>query len=117
MNQSKNKYIWYIVLHSIVLLLSIGGVCVKFASKQPFMSPGFILLYLGEIAILFIYTLIWQQIIKHLPLTVAFSNKAVGSIWTMIWGVVLFGETVTWNMILGAFIIISGVIMVVKSDE
>ena len=34
----------------------------------------------------------------------------------MLWGVLIFSETITWNMIVGAVIVVAGVIMVVKAD-
>jgi drug/metabolite transporter (DMT)-like permease len=38
-------------------------------------------------------------------------------IWGMIWGAVIFGEKITWNMILGAVIIMVGVYLMVCEDE
>ena len=58
-----------------------------------------------------------MQIIKHLPLTTAYANKAIGIVWGILWGIIIFGEQIKWNMIVGAVIVIAGVILVVKSDE
>ena len=63
-----------------------------------------------------IYAIVWQQLLKHISLTTAFCNKAVTIIWGMLWGVLIFSETITWNMIVGAVIVIAGVVMVVKAD-
>ncbi len=64
-----------------------------------------------------IYAIAWQQILKRLPLTVAYANKPVSLIWGMIWGSMLFREKITWNMILGAGIIFVGIYLVVTADE
>lgn len=69
------------------------------------------------IAILGVYAIAWQQIIKHIPLTTAFCNKAVGIVWGIMWGALIFKEAIKWNMILGAVIVIAGVIIVVTADE
>ena len=66
---------------------------------------------------LFVYTVVWQQILKHMELTVAFSNKSISMVWTMLWGVLLFNETITPTMIIGALIVVVGVFLVVTSDE
>ena len=87
------------------------------ASTQPFLSLRFCLCYGGMIAILGIYAIAWQQIIKHIPLTTAFCNKAVEIVWGILWGVLIFKEAIKWNMILGAVIVIAGVIIVVTADE
>lgn len=114
-NLTKSKY--FILLHIILLVNSFGGICSKMASTQPFLSLKFCLCYGGMIAILGVYAIAWQQIIKHIPLTTAFCNKAVGIVWGIMWGVLIFKEAIKWNMILGAVIVIAGVIIVVTADE
>ena len=64
-----------------------------------------------------VYAIVWQQIIKKLPLNTAYSNKAVIIAWGILWGALFFGEAVKWNMILGAVIVVIGVIVVVRADE
>ena len=67
--------------------------------------------------IMFGYAIIWQQILKRMPLTVAYANKPVTMVWGMIWGALIFKERITWNMILGAVIIFLGIYMVVSDHE
>ena len=107
----------YFLLHFLLLLTSLGGICSKLAGREKLLSPKFILLYAGLLLILFIYAIGWQQIIKRLPLTTAYSNKAVGLVWGVLWGTLLFHETVTPRMALGAVIVLAGVLMVVRADE
>ncbi len=108
---------WILILQGLILFLSFGGVLSKAAAQQEFLSWQFVALYVGEIMILFTYALMWQQVLKHIPLTVAFSNKSVGTVWSMLWGMILFNEVITLKMIIGAAIVIVGVLLVVKSDE
>ncbi|MBQ7203694.1 MAG: transporter [Eubacterium sp.] len=115
LNDSNIKYI--VLLHCLLFFFSFSGVFSKFASKQDFLSVKFCLLYVGIIAILGIYAIAWQQILKHIPLTTAFCNKAVSIIWGIVWGALIFKEQVKINMIIGAAIVIIGVIIVVKSDD
>ncbi len=63
----------------------------------------------GVIGVLIIYAIGWQQVIKHLPLSVAFANKPVVIIWGMIWGKTIFGEQITIVNIVGVFLIIVGI--------
>lgn len=115
--KKNNKFLWIIILHVLVCFLSFSGVLSKFAAQQTFMSLPFIGLYICEIFILFVYALLWQQVLKHLPLTVAFCNKSVGMIWSMLWGVLLFKETLSLQMIIGAVIVLIGVLLVVRSEH
>jgi len=69
------------------------------------------------ILILMIYALGWQQIIKHLPLSTAYANKAVTMIWGLIWGVLFFGEIVTVGKCIGIIMIILGIVVFAFSDR
>ena len=114
-NRWKIKY--YVILHIELLLFSLGGVCSKMAGKYEFLSKGFIIYYGLVILNLGVYAIVWQQIIKKLPLNTSYANKAITVVWGMVWGVIFFGEKITWNMIVGAIIVIIGVLTVVQSDE
>ncbi len=115
--KKQNNLIWFVVLHIILFVMSFSGIYSKLASNEKLFSLKFVLFYSLVIVILGVYAVFWQQIIKHISLTTAFCNKAVGIVWGMIWGLVFFKETIKWNMVLGAIIVIFGVIVVVKSDE
>lgn len=114
---SKSNLKTYFLLHFILFLYSINGIFSKLTSTKEFISLDFILLYGVILFNLFIYAILWQQILKKIPLSIAFSNKSVVIIWGMIWGKLIFNETIKWNMILGTIIIILGVYMVVKNNE
>lgn len=114
-NAWKIKY--FVILHIELIILSLSGVCSKMASKQQFMSKEFILYYGLVILNLAVYAIVWQQIIKKLPLNTAYANKAIMVVWGMLWGVIFFHEKITWNMIVGGIVVIIGVITVVMADE
>lgn len=115
--KTNTKAFWIFALHILLLFYSSCGVFAKLASRETFLSLPFILFYAGEIFVLFVYTLVWQQVIKHLPLTMAFCNKSVSMIWSMLWGTLLFQEVITVNMIIGAVIVFIGVLLVVTDHE
>ena len=94
-----------------------SGICAKKAANTDFLSFWFVFWYALEIIDLGLYAVVWQQIIKHLPLNTAYANKAVTIAWGILWGALFFQETVKWNMIVGALIVIIGVIVVVRADE
>ncbi|MCR5419495.1 MAG: EamA family transporter [Lachnospiraceae bacterium] len=111
----KAKY--YIILHLILALFSMGGIFSKYASKETMLSREWLINYGAVLALLFIYAIAWQQIIKHMPIITAYINKAVTIIWGIIWGFVFFDEKITINKIIGAIIIIIGVCIVVTGEE
>ena len=63
------------------------------------------------------YAIAWQQVLKHLPLITTYANKAVTTIWGIIWGFLFFGESISIQRVIGAIIVITGVYLVVTGDE
>ena len=126
--EKRNSFKYLIVLNVLLLLYSFSGVFSKKAGqysdaffefckallygKASAFTPdvrSFVLFYGGVFLLLGIYAIVWQQLLKHISLTTAFCNKAVTIVWGMLWGVLIFSETITWNMILGAGIVVAGV--------
>ena len=66
---------------------------------------------------LVVYAVGWQQVIKHLPLTTAYANKAVTVVWGILLGLAVFGEAVTPRQVIGAVIIICGIVLFVRADN
>lgn len=102
----------YSILHIILLFYSINGIFSKLASKNQFLTFGFFFYYGLVLFNLLIYAILWQQILKKMPLTTAFSNKSVIVVWGMVWGAVLFKEKITITMIIGAVAILGGIYLI-----
>lgn len=115
-NQKKVKTRDIIFLQIVLAVYAMGGIFSKRAAAAEFLSFPFLLNYGMVLLILVVYAVLWQQILKRMPLTFAYSNKAVTTIWAIIYGMVIFNEQVTWNMIAGAVIIMIG-IGIVSGDE
>lgn len=114
---TKERVKYYILLHIVLVLYSMGGICSKLAAEQTFLSFKFILFYGILLLNLAVYALLWQQILKRLPLVTAYANKAVTVIWGMLWGYLFFQEQIRLQQILGGLIIIAGVYFVVTEKE
>ena len=108
---------WFLLLHVILGVYAGSSVCSKLAARQPFLSAAFILLYGLMLAALVVYAVGWQQVIKHLPLTTAYANKAVTVVWGIRLGLAVFGEAVTLRQVIGAAIIICGIVLFVRADN
>ena len=107
-----------LALNALLMFFSLGGIFSKLASKQPFLSLKFILCYGALLFIMFVYAIGWQQIIKRLPLTMAYANRAITIVWGIIWGLLFFNEKLNLGKIIGAVIVIAGVLLyVTESDE
>lgn len=105
-----------IILHLILAVYSLTGIASKFAGGEEFLSLRFIIFYGISMAGLVVYAFAWQQVIKHMPLITAYANKGVTVIWGILWGYLIFDEAITVRKLIGAAIIIGGVILIVTAD-
>lgn len=106
----------YFFLHILFFLYSFIAVFGKLAAKHDIKTFAFFSFCGLIILILFVYAVLWQQILKKMTLTSAYSNKAIVVIWGMLLGNILFGEAVTIGMIIGAIIIIAGIYLVANDE-
>lgn len=104
-------------LHIMLMIYSMSGICSKMASKQIFLSFQFCFYYGIVIFLLGFYAIGWQQVIKRLPLTTAFASKAITVVWGIVWGAVFFHESVTIGKLIGAIIVITGVVIYTTDKE
>ena len=104
-------------MQGAVIVYSFCGVFQKLAARYPMISIQFLLFYGCSIGILFVYAILWQMILRKVPLTTAYSNRAVAMIWSLVWSVLLFKESISWNQIVGAIVICYGVYKVMAAGD
>ena len=56
-----------------------------------------------------VYAVLWQQIIKRLPIGDAYMFKGLSIIFVLLLAYIFFGESITIFNIIGAIVIISGI--------
>lgn len=116
-NDKKSGALIWVILHILLAVLSLSGVCSKMAAGEKFLSLRWCLFYGMVLLILGIYAIGWQQVIKRLPLTVAYANRAVSVIWGCIFGVIFFSESITPGKIIGGVLVIIGVVLYAIADS
>ncbi len=105
-----------LVLHVLLLFYSLADVASKYAAGFDFVSIGFIVCYALVLVILAGYALGWQQVIKRMPLTTAYANRGITVVWGIFWGAVFFSEAITPFKIVGAIMIIAGIVLFSQAD-
>ena len=106
------KQYWYIfLLIAINFLYACVSIFTKYASQQEFMSWNYMLSIIGAVGVMGLYAVLWQQVLKRIELSIAYMFKGTSIIFVMLFAYVLFGEQITWNNILGAVIIIIGIVL------
>lgn len=115
--QSKNKFFPFILMHIGFLIYASYTLLGKLAAKHGFMSPVWIAFYAGIIFVLAVYAIIWQQVLKFFSLPVAMCNKAVTIVWGMLFSSLLFSEQITIKKMLGAAVILCGIVLLSSADS
>lgn len=111
------KWVVYIVLIGINMLYACVSIFTKYASQQDFMSWNYMLSLIGAIGVMGLYAVLWQQVLKRIELSLAYMFKGTSLIFVMLLAYILFCEQITWNNIIGAMIIISGIVLFANSTE
>lgn len=108
-----------LLLHGTLLLYAVVSVFAKLAGiRMAGENLSGTLLFLGlEALVLLVYSVLWQQTLKRMPLSFAYSNKGVCTLWTALLGVLFFGETLTWGKAVGILVVLAGVYLVVTDHE
>ncbi len=106
----------YILLYGAFVVYSTSTVFAKLASQAGFGEINFYVFCALEVVCLGIYALLWQQVLKRFSLVTAMSSKGVVVIFSLCWAVMLFGEKITRNNLIGAVLIIVGIRLVSKDE-
>ena len=107
----------YILMHLLMLFYSFAPAFSKLAGRHPFFSLRFLLYYGIVLLILFVYSILWKQLLKKVSLLNAYANKAVTIIWSMLWGCIFFQEIITGMKLLGVGLIAIGVFLYAGSGD
>lgn len=101
-----------ILLQAIIVIYTVSSVMAKLASAST-EEPLRMLMFLGlEFVILAIYAVLWQQMIKRFDLSVAYANRSMAILWSMIWAVIFFHDEITLRNVLGVLIVLVGTVIV-----
>ena len=101
-----------LILQAVIIIYTLSSVTAKLASGQEPFSARFLLFYLAELLVLGVYALLWQQMIKRIELSVAYTNRAMALLWSLLWAVILFHDRVTVKNGIGAVLVIVGTVIV-----
>lgn len=108
------NWIKYIVIVLSFALYSCTSIFMRYAAIYPFLSWQYIIMLCCAILVLGVYAIIWQQIIKHVDISIAYMFKGSSLIFTMLFAWMLFGEQITLHNGIGAAVIIGGIVLYAK---
>lgn len=89
----------------------VGGFVGNSLNENGALSSKTIGLLCLEVLVLGLYAILWQQLIGKFQLSIAYANKAMTLLWSLMWSVVLFHEDVTIVKIIGVIMVMAGTII------
>ncbi len=106
------------VLLAIILYLffSTSSIFMKFASMQNTLFKS-IIFYGLSMGTLGVFAILWQKLLTKFDLSKVYIFKATTIIWGMVFGFLIFKESVTINMIIGSIITIIGISIIIGGKE
>lgn len=110
----RKKYILLAIF--IYTIFPFTSVFMKYASMNNNLFMKFVL-FSCSIVVLGIFSILWQNLLKHTDLVKAYIFKSTTIIWNIIYGIILFNEKLTINMIIGMILTTIGVIISILGDR
>ncbi|HAS21331.1 MAG TPA: transporter [Lachnospiraceae bacterium] len=111
-----NKRNVFILAFIAIFLESLTSACLKIGGRYGFLSTGYFVWFIIAVVLLGVYAVIWQLILERLPLTTAYLRRGISYILIFVWAILIFGETITLQQIIGIVVITIGMV-VSMSDE
>lgn len=105
-----------IKLQMVVLIYTFASIFAKLASGEKIFSLSFFLFTGLELVVLFLYALVWQQVMKKTELTVAYANREMYLLWSLLWAVVFFDNEITPANVIGCVLVIAGTMVITGED-
>lgn len=101
-----------ILLQGVVIIYTISSVMSKEASASKGQLLRFFFFFGMEFVFLGIYAVLWQQMIKRFELSVAYANRSMAVLWSMVWAVIFFHDNITVKNIVGVLLVVAGTAIV-----
>lgn len=95
-------------MQGVIVLYTVSSVMSKEASASGDNLLRFLFFFGMEFVILGVYAVLWQQMIKRFELSVAYANRSMAVVWSMVWAVVFFHDTITVQNVLGVVLVVAG---------
>lgn len=116
-SKKKIRKLDIVMLQFSVMVYSLSTVAGNMASKHEFLSLGYILFFGLDFFILGVYAILWQQIIKRFQLSIAYANKAMTLLWSMVWNFMIFSQGITVKKVIGVLIVMAGVVVMNMGED
>ena len=100
-----------------IAIYSMSGFFTKLASGYNYLSKGYLLCLCSVIFVLTVYAVLWQMILKVIPLNRAYPFRSLGLVYGLLISSLAFHEEVTIYNILGSAIVMCGLLVLMTEKR
>lgn len=106
-----------VLLQGVIMIYTISSVMSKEASASGGHPIRFLFFFGMEFVVLGVYAVLWQQMIKRFELSVAYANRSMAVVWSMVWAVIFFHDAITVQNITGVVLVVAGTMIINTGTE
>ncbi len=100
-----------------IAIYSMSGFFTKLASGYNYLSKGYLLCLCSAIFVLTVYAVLWQMILKVIPLSQAYPFRSLGLVYGMLIASLPFHEEITIQNLVGCFIVLCGLLLLMTEKR
>ncbi len=97
-----------VLLQAVIIIYTVSSVMSKQASASGGNLLRFGVFFGMEFVVLGVYAVLWQQMIKRFELSVAYANRSMAVVWSMVWAVLFFHDSITVQNVAGVLLVVAG---------
>ncbi len=101
----------YLILFFGFVLYSLVAVVARYSASYPLFSVGSVISYGVVLAMLVVYAVFWQISLRRFSLSFAYMCRGSLVVLAMLWSGLLFSEMLTGRKIIGACLVIIGILL------
>ena len=119
MSSQRNSHNWgiYLFLCVAVAIYSLSGFFTKLASGYAHLSKAYLFCLCCAIFVLAIYAVLWQMILKVIPLNQAYPFRSLGLVYGLLIAGLAFHEEITIQNLVGCFIVLCGLLVLMTEKR
>ena len=100
-----------------IAVYSMSDLFSKLASGCDFLSGLYFVYLSGAVLVLVLYALLWQMVLKRIPLNKAYMFRSLGVVYGLGIAFLVFHENITWLNILGSALVLSGLLILLSDSQ
>jgi len=106
-----------LLLHLLFFVYALSSALGKAAARSEFLSVFFLLYMVMAVALMAVYAIAWQHILRRFTLTDAYSHRGIITVWGVLFGAAFFRERVNAATLVALSLVVAGVFVIGRNEH